>query len=124
MKYRALTILLTALSMTLIITSCKTETNKPEPIPKEIVDEDQSDIDINIHVRHFKTKQCLQGVSEWVYSQIPNDAKENFKVEKTFVRHHSFEQVKNGICDNTVQIVDEKTGKVKYICGGHTLNQR
>ena len=122
MKYRAALLLITTITLASFVTACKTKQPKVKPV--EQVKMVEENIDLNIHVRHFKTKQCLQGVSEWVYTQIPEDDKEHFKPEKTFVRHHSHEDVKNGVCDNTVQIVDKKTGAIKYICGGHTLNRR
>ena len=122
MKYHAATLLLIALSLAFVFTSCKTEPPKAKPVDKVKMVKDN--IDLNINVRHFQTKQCLQGVSEWVYSELPVNIKESFKKDPAFVRHHKPGSVQNGTCDNTVELIDSKTGKFIYRCGGHTLNRR
>lgn len=122
MKYRAALLLITATSLAFVFTACKTQPPKVKPVEK--VQMVQDNIDLNIHIRHFQTKQCLQGVSEWVYSELPADSINHFKKDPAFIRHHNYSSVLNGTCDNTVELLDAKTGKSIYRCGGHTLNRR
>ena len=125
MKNRAFTLLISVVGLCVVLTSCQSKVSKPEPIEKPVmVQNDGSDVDLNIHIRHFTTKKCKQGVSNWVYSELPFDIRDNFKKEETFVRHHEFKLVKKGTCDNTVELYNEKTGTITYRCGGHTMSRR
>ena len=125
MKNRAVTLLFTLLGLCVLLSSCQSKSSKPKPVEKPVmVQNDEADVELNIHIRHFTTEKCKQGVSHWVYSQLPYDVRDHFKKESEFERHHQYRDVRNGVCDNTVQLVDEKTGKVIYRCGGHTFSRR
>lgn len=125
MKNRAFALLISVLGLSTVLTSCQSKTSRPEPIEKPImVQNDNANIDLNIHIRHFTSEECLQGVSTWVYSEIPAAYKDNFKEEKTFVKHHEYKSVKQGNCDNTVELYDEKSGTIIYRCGGHAMTRR
>ena len=125
MKNRAFTLLTIVVGLCVVLTSCQSKVDKPKPVDKPVmVQNDEANIDLNIHIRHFTTEKCKQGVSKWVYSELPYDVRDHFKKEEDFVRHHEYKSVKNGICDNTVELYDEKSGKVRYRCGGHTMAVR
>ncbi len=80
--------------------------------------------DMNIHIKHFKTEECQQGVSPWVYSQLKPSLLKNYKSDETFVKHHFKTDIQNGVCDNTVEVKDEKSGKIFFRCGGHMQTVR
>ncbi|MCM8525063.1 MAG: hypothetical protein NE327_00995 [Lentisphaeraceae bacterium] len=125
MKNRAFTLLISVVGLCVVLTSCQSKVSELKPIEKPVmVQNDDSKVDVNIHIRHFTTKKCLQGVSSWVYSELPVDVRDNYKKEETFVRHHEYKFVKTGTCDNTVELYDEKTGSIVYRCGGHTMARR
>lgn len=125
MKNRAFTLLTSVVGLCVVLTSCQSKVSKPEPVNKPVmVQNDEANLDLNIHIRHFTSEKCLQGVSKWVYSELPFDVRDHFKKEETFVRHHEYKFIKSGTCDNTVELYSEKTGKVIYRCGGHTMAVR
>jgi len=124
MRTSALLTLFSTTALLLLLASCQSTAPKPVPVAQPMEDQTASNIDINIHVRHFTNDKCKQGVSKWVYSKLPFDEKDNYKAEETFVKHHLAADVKNGVCDNTVEMLDEKTGTLIYRCGGHSQSTR
>lgn len=125
MTNRALYTLLTIFSLILFTSSCKTAAPKPKPVEKPAAFyEVKTNSDLNIHIRHFTTDKCKQGVSTWVYNQIPFDLRDNYKKEESFVKHHFENDIKSGSCDNTVEVYDEKEKILYFRCGGHSQTVR
>ena len=117
-----------------ILISCQQQEVKKDKLQQKDrkvaeVDELHKDIKLNIHVRHFAESEdekgiTKQGVSPWVFSELNKGEKEKYMLRKDFRRHHEFQQLKEGICDNTVKTIDPETGKIIFRCGGHTSTQR
>ena len=59
-----------------------------------------------------------------IHIRVNDEEREKYLSRKDFRRHHKFNDLKAGLCDNTVKMTDPETGKIIFRCGGHTSAKR